>query len=239
MKKILYLMCIVFLCCTIFATSVVSAAEITGVKEIAATEIYTTAPIYTSPEPTIAGYGGEYEEIFVKRLELYWTENGWSDEYTYEELFYYHGDDTVDIDEATPKYVLVKAACPLSRPIDVFERIGEYMVHSPSDYIPYSLAYYIYVPSEDKIYTIEEAYYADIERIDYAFTNSGIDAVLIGDSDGNGTLNVKDATMIQKHLAGLEVEWGVSGSRLDFVQDDVLNIKDATAIQKHIAGLEY
>ncbi len=60
---------------------------------------------------------------------------------------------------------------------------------------------------------------------------------ITGDADGDGTLTVKDATAIQKHLAGLEVLLTEQLSVCDANDDDKLNISDATAIQKKVAGL--
>ncbi len=58
-----------------------------------------------------------------------------------------------------------------------------------------------------------------------------------GDSDKNNNVNVKDATAIQKHIAGIATidELALRLSDVDFSRD--VNIKDATAIQKWVAGV--
>lgn len=61
---------------------------------------------------------------------------------------------------------------------------------------------------------------------------------LLGDADCDTKVNIKDATAIQKHIAGL-----ITLSETGFVLADVdasgnVNIKDATAIQKYIAGID-
>ncbi len=60
---------------------------------------------------------------------------------------------------------------------------------------------------------------------------------IMGDSDADGRITVKDATLIQKHVAGLatldEVAVGVS----DVTADGNVNVKDATLIQKFVAGI--
>ena len=69
----------------------------------------------------------------------------------------------------------------------------------------------------------------------------------IGDADADGVLNIKDATWIQKKIAGFDLSVRPNdtayscmiGDIHDFNRDGERNIKDATAIQKHIAGLEY
>ncbi len=67
---------------------------------------------------------------------------------------------------------------------------------------------------------------------------------VIGDADDNGEVNVRDATLIQKYIAGLSefvvrqcVLANVTGDYDDAGAPNV-NVKDATAIQKHVAGLD-
>ncbi len=58
----------------------------------------------------------------------------------------------------------------------------------------------------------------------------------LGDADcSGGTITVKDATIIQKHIAGFEVAIQLECADAD--QNDTVNVKDATTIQKFIAGL--
>lgn len=61
---------------------------------------------------------------------------------------------------------------------------------------------------------------------------------ILGDANLDNAVNIKDATLIQKHIAYLE-EITDSNALLcaDADLDGDINIKDATAIQKHIAGL--
>lgn len=70
--------------------------------------------------------------------------------------------------------------------------------------------------------------------------------VKIGDVDGDGILNIKDATYIQKHVAGYTNDDGTplidaSDSRqfkiADVNEDNKIDVLDATQIQKIIAGL--
>ena len=60
---------------------------------------------------------------------------------------------------------------------------------------------------------------------------------LLGDADTNDTVNVKDATAIQKHLADIQ-KLSETGAKLaDVDGNSNVNIKDATAIQKYVAGM--
>jgi len=61
--------------------------------------------------------------------------------------------------------------------------------------------------------------------------------VLIGDVDQDGKLSIKDATVIQKHIAKIKT---LSEAILDYADinnDNHVNIKDATYIQKLIAKI--
>ncbi len=62
------------------------------------------------------------------------------------------------------------------------------------------------------------------------------DEAILGDADGDNTVNVKDATAIQKNIAGLEVPKFVEAAA-DANGDEKVDVKDATAIQKWVAGL--
>lgn len=62
---------------------------------------------------------------------------------------------------------------------------------------------------------------------------------LLGDTDIDGSVMIKDATAIQKYLAGLKLFASQQKINADMNSDGEVNIKDATAIQKHLVGLEY
>ena len=59
----------------------------------------------------------------------------------------------------------------------------------------------------------------------------------LGDADGSGAVNVKDATAIQKVVAGIEVA-NYNEAVADVDGSNSVNVKDATAIQKWVAGIE-
>ncbi len=61
---------------------------------------------------------------------------------------------------------------------------------------------------------------------------------LLGDADMNGTVNIKDATVIQKHSAYISTLTDNNLLLADVNCDKVVNVKDATAIQKFVAFIE-
>ena len=62
--------------------------------------------------------------------------------------------------------------------------------------------------------------------------------LVTGDADGDSKVNVKDATAIQKHVAGLITLTADGVKAADVDANTQVNVKDATAIQKHIAGID-
>ena len=61
------------------------------------------------------------------------------------------------------------------------------------------------------------------------------DGVKLGDTDGDGHVNINDVTQIQRHLAELETLEGIYLYAADANCDGDLDISDATAIQMFIA----
>lgn len=62
--------------------------------------------------------------------------------------------------------------------------------------------------------------------------------ILLGDSDGDQKVNVKDATAIQKHVADLIKLTDDGAKAADVDGSGGINVKDATAIQKWVADIE-
>ena len=82
-----------------------------------------------------------------------------------------------------------------------------------------------------------------IEGIYNVFTEGGL-GELIGDVNFDNKLNIRDATLLQKHIAGIDKISNYSGyfdaidAVADFNRDKKVNIRDATAIQKRLAGID-
>jgi len=64
------------------------------------------------------------------------------------------------------------------------------------------------------------------------------DGLLIGDADGDGKLNVKDATAIQKHAAKVSMLSESALNCADVNADGKVNVRDATAVQKYLARID-
>ena len=63
------------------------------------------------------------------------------------------------------------------------------------------------------------------------------ESTLLGDVDGDGRLTVKDATAIQKYVAGMVGLNTQDKINADFNLDGKINVRDATAIQKRLANI--
>lgn len=86
-----------------------------------------------------------------------------------------------------------------------------------------------------KTTVVLDSHTAVYARWEKANDNTG--KILFGDTDLSGSINVKDATMIQKGIAGIVELSQKQTFAGNVVESDALNIKDATAIQKWCAGI--
>ncbi|MBQ8795668.1 MAG: leucine-rich repeat protein [Clostridia bacterium] len=148
-----------------------------------------------------------------------------------------------------PTFVLIRVYENVSGPAFAAEVFGDYILRSSSHLYPTTFGYYVYYPEKNEIYPLPNAYKMEFEGIENVFTLGGV-GELIGDVNYDRELNIRDATLIQKSLAGLaKIErnaieasdyWleGKGPAYIgDFNRDREMNIRDATAIQKKIAGL--
>ena len=185
----------------------------------------------------------EYKEQVINLLGL--TEE---DPLTHYREAYRHFTQSAE-NEATPDYVLIYAHTAESGDALAAERFGDYILRTDEHHFPATYGYLIYQPKLNKIYSLEEAYALNIEGIENVFTKGGI-GELIGDVNYDRTLNIKDATLIQKAVANMaEIKnnyiegtvWSNSENMpsciADFNCDGKMNIRDATAIQKKLANI--
>lgn len=164
----------------------------------------------------------------------------------YENVYQYNSDGNQVTDESTPDFILSFFNDGLGSWVGCADIIGDYIV--TSDNIinnPYGIGLYIFSLKDNTIYTLKEAWNAQLPNIEWVLDYVGD---RIGDVDYDDVLTIKDATAIQKHLAEVEIlrydiHMDEDGNgyvyRSDFDRDGERTIKDATAIQKYVAGLEY
>lgn len=230
---------------------VVKIRELSTSKEVVSLHLYTeeilppptdntvpeTEPTYPFNHPLPEG--NLYEDELVERLGIADNTDGGAS-YWYEELLRYYEGMVI----YSPDYVLIKASKPYVSDEYVSSYFGDYFIVT-SNYTPYKHAYFIYNPMSNELFTLEEAYAAEVKGLEDAleFLN-GTSIAMVGDADANFKLNIKDATWIQKSIAnysdltgGHEVEELAKGA-CDYNRDGNINIKDATSIQKCLAKIE-
>ena len=67
--------------------------------------------------------------------------------------------------------------------------------------------------------------------------NANISYLKSGDTDRNKTVDIKDATLAQMYIAGLESYDLENYLSADANADGIVNIQDVTLIQMYLAGL--
>lgn len=67
--------------------------------------------------------------------------------------------------------------------------------------------------------------------------SADVELVRVGDANGDGKVNIKDATFIQKAVAGIVTLDSVGNAVADVDCDGTITIKDATLLQKQIAAV--
>ncbi len=185
----------------------------------------------------------------------YWDAMEWEiSSYMYSHLYSHY---PATSEEATPDYVLAFAGENVASPAYSAAGFGDkYLVQAYNIYYPYTLGMHIITTNDMKVHTLREAWNAQIDGIEDVFEDYGLGEIR-GDSDHDGEITIKDATYIQKCIAGIltftEDEYATGFGEPGYTNEDgffedrvsdmnmdkVVNIKDATAIQKAVAGLEY
>lgn len=136
--------------------------------------------------------------------------------------------------EIVPEYIVFEACVGGADQAFITKQFGDYLVTHNEIHSLYELSYFVYVPAEQRVYTLKEAYESENLDISDAFA-SGCVGRHRGDANLDNDFNIKDATYIQKFLA--QIEGYKNTGFLNFDNTGNVNIKDATAIQKHLAGI--
>ncbi len=166
-------------------------------------------------------YPERYDDDYADRV------NPWGNY----DMLYAHYEDSFE----EPEYVVFVGCVGPAAYAYLYEEFGDYIVVHHEIDACYGISHYVYVPSEQKVYTLSEAWEKEDLDLIPAF-ESGMVGAPKGDADEDGILTIKDATYIQKHLANIK---GYRNSNYYMNCDDefTITIKDATAIQKKLAGI--
>ncbi len=168
----------------------------------------------------------------------------------YKELYEYYSDGSSADETYYPEYILIYVGSVNYADSFSTDLFGEFVLYDTDIGYPFAYEYGIYVPATNEVYDLVQAYKLQIEGIEKVFTEYGIGR-LIGDVDKDRKITIKDATCIQKCLAGISefdsndyihaFVYEKTPPLLyisDFNRDCKRNIKDATAIQKYLAKID-
>lgn len=214
---------------------------IAGYKGSAA-EKYANEHDFTFEDLSAPTLNNKYKERVLKITGLSENTNDPVHLVNYQEV-YEHSESEA---QSTPDYALIKIYSNYYMEADCTKFFGDYVMYESSTSTPFAFGYAVYIPKEDKLYSLEEAFDANIDNLEVIF-EKGIAGKLTGDINLDGKLNIRDATAIQKHLAEIgtiydygapEFEKEYAKHIADFNHDGKITIRDVTAIQKRIAGVE-
>lgn len=191
-----------------------------------------------------------FDKIIIPKIkEEYIPDDGVTEITYYREIFeYYSEENDSENEESTPDYVLIDLTTNLYFEMPVADVWGDRLLSASSGNIPFTYGYAIFIPESEEIYDLTYALTLDIEGVEEATNHIGF-AQLIGDTDGDRQLTIKDATYLQKCLAGIEkfsendditgyfFESKKNVYISDYNRDGERNIRDVTAIQKKLANI--
>ena len=102
----------------------------------------------------------------------------------------------------------------------------------------YSIAYFNWTPERKGDYTVKIS--ETDNKGEYAEKTTAFTVLdtFFGDANGDGEVNIKDATAIQKCLAGITQDLVFMTEFADCDTNEVLTIKDATCIRKYLANVQ-
>ena len=100
-----------------------------------------------------------------------------------------------------------------------------------------SYIYLYWIPEKKGNYTVTVSSTDDNKEYAEKTAEFTVFDKFYGDANGDGEVNVKDATAIQKSLSGIEFEGVFRRDLADCDTNEVLSIKDATCIRKYLANV--
>lgn len=212
-------------------------------------DVYLLSDVFSSRYYTFyKGTENRYKDAIFRELFKEYESGAMNPDVYYEEVYeYYSLQNTASLDETVPDYVLIACSGNVLLPMVTCDVFGDYILQASSIRTPFVYGYGIYVPDADDVLDLKDAYKAGIEGIENVFSEVEI-GTLMGDADRDRKLTIKDATYVQKILAGFDgfKDYAIYGwnynkdipcSIADFNRDQTTNIKDVTAMQKRIAGI--
>ena len=164
-----------------------------------------------------------YPELFEGRENLWFYYN----------MLYAHNLDLAE----DPEYVVFIALTGIGEDAIISQSFGYCLVYNYLMDYPYDLGHYVYVPSQQKVYTLEEAYNSGEIDISDAM-RSGRVGLHRGDINYDRSCDILDATIIQRYLAGFSIDSDINISRMNLDGSEDISIIDVTKLQRYIAKMD-
>lgn len=218
MKRCLHVFSLILVAVIAFSVASISASAIT-VEDLDDYFFEIDTNVDTTYEDEIKPYF--YPEIY-KGVDFVWIQYN---------MLYAHNADNGE----APEYVVFKVVSGAGQSASITKEFDNCIILSANIEFPYELGCYVYVPSHQKVYTLEEAYYSEDLDISAAL-KSGRIGHLRGDVNLDRSRDIFDATYLQRYLAGYKD--CINTRCMDVDLSGEVNIIDATKIQRYIAGLQ-
>ena len=162
--------------------------------------------------------------------------------YDYSEV-YYHSNNNGEVD-----WVLITGEEGAVFPEALYQVIGNRVIIEEQPTAPFGFGMAVYNVTQNTVLSIYDGMLSEYDGLEEAFNEYGC-GKLIGDVDGDNSISILDATVIQRCLASLrdypdgdliqpygEVD-GALKYYSDFNRDGERDILDATCIQRYLVGL--
>ena len=193
----------------------------------------TPTELPTESDPAVPPY--LYKDRFVEKYIDADEQGTWG----YREL-YYHKDGNGETD-----WALVQGYQPIVSPLEYVTVVANRVLSPYNIYYPFSARYGIYDVKQDRFIPLNGKTVEDYDGLKEAFDEIG-EGRLLDDIDGDNTITVLDATMMQRCAAKITAypeddEMGAPIGNIrhysDFNRDGNRDVLDATAIQRYLVGM--
>ena len=198
--------------------------------------VFTAGPSHTTFDRFFEEYVGVWTEE-VDPEDVYWSDFF----YFYDEP-YEHRNQTGDVD-----WVLIQAETFIAQDVIYEGIIGNRLVFRPTPSYPFESGYGIYDVKQDIFVPIPsntESNYDGLTKV----LDKVVTGRLLGDLDGDDSITVIDATILQRCEASMRdypedderrYPYGKIRYYSDFNRDGERDIIDATCIQRYLADMNY
>ena len=216
--------------CDVFGNMVIANVKVSDIETIAKNDIVQDIDYYEELEQIPEGNDYLYYEEFIRQYPLASAliEN-------YDEV-YYHTDEHNQND-----WTVIQAELQIqARDIDTYSVIGGRAVYlGLYPLTPFAYSYGLYDADKNQFLDIEDVDFEDYDGLYEIWQSLELSVAIekLGDANGDGSMDIIDATCIQRLLATLMSKYDIAHNNADVDGDGDVTILDATRIQRALASL--